>query len=281
YPSSPALQQNDEEDEWQHVAYPVFNGTNPRNWISDMEIAFIANTIGADANLRKIGLAVLHSELFLTKYANEANRTQASQQAYLRMQKVEESVDEYYNSLQEKWIEIGAVDAMPERTKVNKFNPSNPPKASGRRVIGRDSVKKLAQYIKETEEDPDPEEIYKLAYNLVESGPTEISKSSRHKLLQKELRKLGADYLTIEATYVPDIAYTSIKKQRESQELCEDKGVTGLNYELQYLPENEEYTDYTCKKGSGDLLWSQFVSAPGPKSFAGSSDNEKNLVSFL
>jgi len=26
-----------------------------------MEIAFIANTIGADANLRKIGLAVLHS----------------------------------------------------------------------------------------------------------------------------------------------------------------------------------------------------------------------------
>jgi len=47
------------------------------------------------------------------------------------MQKVEESVDEYYNALQEKWIEIGAADAMPERTKVNKFNPSNPPKGNG------------------------------------------------------------------------------------------------------------------------------------------------------
>ena len=93
--------------------------------------------------------------------------------------------------------------------------------ASGRCVIGRDPVKKLAQYIKENEEDLDPEEIYKLAYNLAESGPTEIAKSSRLKLLRKELRKLGADSLTIEATYVPDIIYASNKKQRE---LCEDKG---------------------------------------------------------
>ena len=40
--------------------------------------------------------------------------------------------------------------------------------ASGRRVIERNPVKKLAQYIKENEEDLDPEEIYKLAYNLTE-----------------------------------------------------------------------------------------------------------------
>ena len=131
-----------------HVTYPVFNGTNPRNWITDIEIAFTANNIGADAHLRKIGLAVLHSgiakqwyaalnpkpdtwtrangadgykELFLTKYANDANRTQASQQAYLRMQRVGESVDQYYNALQENWTEIGAANAMPEWTKINKF----------------------------------------------------------------------------------------------------------------------------------------------------------------
>ena len=99
-----------------------------------------------------------------------------------------------------------------------------PVQASGRRVTGRDPVKKLAQYIKENEEELDPEEIYKLAYNLAESGPTEIAKFSRLKLLQKELRKLGANDLTIEATYVPDITYASNKKQRESQELREDKG---------------------------------------------------------
>ena len=46
----------------------------------------------------------------------------------------------------------------------------------------------------------------------------------RLKLLRKELRKLGADSLTIEATYVPDIIYASNKKQRELQELHEDKG---------------------------------------------------------
>ncbi|CAG8609088.1 5029_t:CDS:2, partial [Paraglomus brasilianum] len=56
-----------------------------------------------------------------------------------------------------------------------------------------------------------------------ESGATEIAKSSRLKLLRKELRKLGVDYLTIEAAYVPDFTYASNKKQRELQELREDK----------------------------------------------------------
>jgi len=39
------------------------------------------------------------------------------------------------------------------------------------------------QYIKENE-DLDPEEIYKLAYNLAESEPTKIAKPSRLKLLR-------------------------------------------------------------------------------------------------
>ena len=63
-----------------------------------------------------------------------------------------------------------------------------------------------------------------MAYNLAESGPTEIAKSSLLKLLRKELRKLDVDSLTIEATYIPDITYASNKKQRELQELREDKG---------------------------------------------------------
>ncbi|CAG8672179.1 7998_t:CDS:1, partial [Paraglomus brasilianum] len=67
-------------------------------------------------------------------------------------------------------------------------------------------------------------EIYKLAYNLAESEPTKIAKPSRLKLLRKDQRKLRADYLTIEATYIPDITYASNKKQRELQELREDKG---------------------------------------------------------
>ncbi|CAG8671611.1 1716_t:CDS:1, partial [Paraglomus occultum] len=58
----------------------------------------------------------------------------------------------------------------------------------------------------ENEEDLDPEEIYELAYNLAESGPTVIAKSSLLNLLRKELRKLDVDSLTIEATYVPHIS---------------------------------------------------------------------------
>ena len=72
----------------------------------------------------------------------------------------------------------------------------------------------MLSILRKNEEDLDPEEIYKLAYNLAKSGPTEIAKSSRLKLLRKELRKLGADDLMIEATYVPDITYASNKKQR-------------------------------------------------------------------
>jgi len=53
-----------------------------------------------------------------------------------------------------------------------------------------------------------------------------MANSSRLKLLRKELRKLGADYFTIEATYVPNITYASNKKQRELQELRKDKGLT-------------------------------------------------------
>src|SRR5207237_3878405 len=60
-PTNPLPQQNDEEDDMAHVMYPVFNGTNPRNWIADMEIAFTANNIDAAANSRKIGLAIIHS----------------------------------------------------------------------------------------------------------------------------------------------------------------------------------------------------------------------------
>ena len=68
--------------------------------------------------------------------------------------------------------------------------------ASGRRVMGRDPVKKLSQFIKENH------------------GNT---KSLRLKLFRKELRKLGVDYLTIEATYVSNFTYAS-------KELCEDRG---------------------------------------------------------
>jgi len=56
----PPPQQPDDEDEMSHATYPVFDGVNPRKWIAEMEIAFIANNILAAANERRIGLAALN-----------------------------------------------------------------------------------------------------------------------------------------------------------------------------------------------------------------------------
>src|SRR5439155_6888537 len=99
-----------------------------------------------------------------------------------------------------------------------------PIQISGRRVTGRDPVKKLAQYIKDNENNLEPEEINTLAYNLAKTAPTVIAQSSRLKLLRKELRILNAKYLTIEAIYIPDITQKSNKEQAINQELREDEG---------------------------------------------------------
>jgi len=98
-----------------------------------------------------------------------------------------------------------------------------PIQASGRRVTGRDPIEKLAQYIKENEDNLEPEEINTLAYNLAKTAPTVIAQSSRLKLLRKKLRILNAKYLTIEAIYVPDITQKSNKEQAINQELREDE----------------------------------------------------------
>ncbi|CAG8769716.1 5214_t:CDS:1, partial [Acaulospora colombiana] len=88
----------------------------------------------------------------------------------------------------------------------------------------RDPIKKLAQYIKENENNLEPEEINTLAYNLAKTAPTIIAQSSRLKLLRKELRNLDADYLTLEAIYIPGITRKSNKEQAINQELREDEG---------------------------------------------------------
>ena len=137
-----------EEDEMTHASYPTFDGTNPRKWIAELEIAFIANNIPGDGHLRKIGIAALNlgpakmwyvtlankpviwdaaqgqdgfKEIFLAKYATEGNRAQASQQAYTRMQRKTESVNDYLNALQEMWLECGNNANIPEWMKVSQF----------------------------------------------------------------------------------------------------------------------------------------------------------------
>ncbi|CAH1769811.1 13922_t:CDS:2, partial [Entrophospora sp. SA101] len=99
-----------------------------------------------------------------------------------------------------------------------------PIQASGRRITGRDLIEKLAQYIKENEDNLEPEEINTLAYNLAKTAPTVIAQSSRLKLLRKKMRILNAKYLTIEAIYIPDITQKSNKEQAINQELREDEG---------------------------------------------------------
>ncbi|CAJ0854478.1 12452_t:CDS:1 [Entrophospora sp. SA101] len=99
-----------------------------------------------------------------------------------------------------------------------------PIQTSGRHVIGRDPIKKLAQYIKENENNLEPEEIYELAYNLAKTASTVIAQSSRLKLLRKELRKLDADCITIESIYIPDITQSSNEEQAINQKLREDEG---------------------------------------------------------
>ena len=99
-----------------------------------------------------------------------------------------------------------------------------PIQTSGRHVTERDLVKKLAQYIKNNENNLEPEEINILASNLAKTAPTVIAQSSCLKLLRKELRKLNANYLTIEAIYILNITQKSNEKQAINQELREDEG---------------------------------------------------------
>ncbi|CAG8663203.1 1797_t:CDS:2, partial [Paraglomus occultum] len=145
---TPKKQQKQPADEMAHAPYPVFNGSNPRKWIMDLELAFTANGLAADANARKIGIAALNlgpakmwygmlaakpdawtndqnpfgfKELFLTKYATEANRAQAAQQAHTRMQLKTESIEDYYSALQERWMECGNQDQIPEWMRMSQF----------------------------------------------------------------------------------------------------------------------------------------------------------------
>nr|CAG8494356.1 11968_t:CDS:1 [Entrophospora candida] len=97
-----------------------------------------------------------------------------------------------------------------------------PVQTSGKRVAGREPIKKTALYIMQN--NLKAEEINEIAYDLAKTTTSEVAQSSRLVLLRKELRKLGADYHTMEATKIPDITYKSNKRQRELQELCEDEG---------------------------------------------------------
>ena len=101
-----------------------------------------------------------------------------------------------------------------------------PVQTSGRCILGRDPVKKLALYIKENEDNLETEEINELAcnFNLAKTGPIDIAQSSLLKLLQKELCQFNANYITLEAIYVPDITCASNKEQGRRQELHEDEG---------------------------------------------------------
>ena len=138
-------QQPDDEEEMSQAHYPTFDGTNPRKWIAELELAFIANNIAANADARRIGIAALNlgparmwymtlanqpaqwnqanvgfKQIFLAKYAANGNRAQAAQQAFSRMQKTTESVNDYLNALQGMWMECGDAN-MPEWLKVNQF----------------------------------------------------------------------------------------------------------------------------------------------------------------
>jgi hypothetical protein len=76
---------------------------------------------------------------------------------------------------------------------------------SKRCIVEQDSVKKLTQYIKENENNLEPEEIYKLAYNLAKTASTIIAQSLHLKLLWKKLCKLDANNITLESIYISDI----------------------------------------------------------------------------
>ncbi|CAG8633070.1 624_t:CDS:2, partial [Paraglomus occultum] len=146
--NNPPQQQQIDDEEMAQTTYPVFDGTNPRKWIFDLEIAFIANNIQDAANARKIGLAVMNlgpakmwyvtlnpkpttwirangvdgfKELFLAKYATEANKAQASQQAQARTQRPTETVNDYLSALEEIWMECGDAAVILEWMKVSQF----------------------------------------------------------------------------------------------------------------------------------------------------------------
>ena len=86
-----------------------------------------------------------------------------------------------------------------------------PKQAPGRHVVGRDPIKVIARNIMEN--DLPPEEINKIACDLVNTAPNVVAGASRLTYLRKKLEILGADSPTLESTSLPHITKESQKEQ--------------------------------------------------------------------
>ncbi|GBC29602.1 hypothetical protein GLOIN_2v1778880 [Rhizophagus irregularis DAOM 181602=DAOM 197198] len=73
-------------------------------------------------------------------------------------------------------------------------------------------------------------EVKLIAKALAETSPNPVACTSSLSRLQKELRKLNAPKVIIEATKIPGMTTLSNKIQKEKSLLCEDEGIHYLNH---------------------------------------------------
>uniref|UniRef100_U9SZW9 Uncharacterized protein n=1 Tax=Rhizophagus irregularis (strain DAOM 181602 / DAOM 197198 / MUCL 43194) TaxID=747089 RepID=U9SZW9_RHIID len=73
-------------------------------------------------------------------------------------------------------------------------------------------------------------EVKLIAKALAETSPNPVACTSSLSRLRKELRKLNAPKVIIEATKIPGITTLSNKIQKEKSLLCEDEGIHYLNH---------------------------------------------------
>ncbi|CAG8482083.1 19637_t:CDS:2, partial [Racocetra fulgida] len=93
-----------------------------------------------------------------------------------------------------------------------------PIRSSGRHVNEKDLIKIIVQNI--IKNNLSSEKINGITYDLASSASTTVARNSQLNLLQKELHKLGPDYLITESTKIPFVTEEANQIQAKKCILC-------------------------------------------------------------
>jgi len=144
-PHSPHLhpaQLDDDEEEMASVPYPVFDGTNPKAWLAQMDRALKANGVRDDNDDKRLGIAACHMgpyqewiglsnppitrwthagnpqgfvQRFMTEFFTIDTKSEAMEIASRRSQKPGESIDVYRAALEKIWQECDQAELTDNR----------------------------------------------------------------------------------------------------------------------------------------------------------------------
>ncbi|CAG8596915.1 2266_t:CDS:1 [Paraglomus occultum] len=201
------------------IPYPVFDGTNPKSWLAQMEGAMLANGIAADNHARRLGIASYHmgpfqswlanhnpaivqwdntraghhgfKQHFLAEFFNNETKEEALTIAERRIQKPGESIDMYIAALRRIWQECDP-NEMTDYHKLKNFLSGLTPaiRMSVKQTMPADlnaAITTAKAHYRAVKEEMQPEPS--MAATEVNEALTAEIKELREKLKQLEMKE--------------------------------------------------------------------------------------------